>query len=346
MIQKTIRGKKCPNCASFMEETALACGVCGYKPDGGEPTIPSPRPEQREFPGPTDPLLPGKKEIICGKCGTVNQGDSRFCKICRHPLTESQNNNVKTTPQDTRDDVDTKRSGAPANRLTIDWIKAPPGDKTSEELQLLDLSPYFTGYVKWRDYTFLVYRNRMANQYEILTRKIEISDESTLFKKCQQVFIARSGSEFYLGSLRFQLVGNLSQGEELKTIIKPEQTLFVGPGEPVNRKTDTGLPGLKALNLFSQKNIIEITQKILIGREFLAKQWEVAEDTLRKNGISKEHIYLTPLPDGLWLIEPLPDKPLYVEIAEVPQSFTEKDILRWTFKDRFGEFKINIKINH
>jgi hypothetical protein len=325
MGQKTIKGKRCPVCSSFMYDTDARCKVCGHVPAGknvdtyGNPNIPASE----------------KGVIKCSKCGSVNSDDFKFCKICKHPLKTEEKN--RAIPQE---GIETIGGGSSEIFLNFEWSKVPPGFKEEKQLRFVNFSPFFDGYLQWKEYVFFVYRH--LAKYEILIRKIKRSNESKLYKKCKNILIGKSGNEFYVGAVKLQLLGEAHQNEELKTIVKPTKTFFVGPGEEINGYVKTGPPGLKVLNLSPEKEFIEIREKVLIGRSFLADQWEINEDTLRKNGISKEHMYITPLKDGDWLIEPVMDKPVFTEIGEIPQILEEGDILRCVSKDQVGEFKINI----
>lgn len=334
MTQKTIRGKKCPKCSSFMEDDAVRCGVCGSKLEERDVDT---RPESNHL---FDPAFDQKGEIKCSKCGAVNNDDYKFCKICKHPLKGIYEEKTGTIPQETTETICKGSSGI---SLSLDWSKVPGGYNAEKELSFVDFSPYFDGYLQWKEYAFFVYRD--LAQYEILIRKIKPSKESKLYKKCKNALVARSGKEFYLGAVKFQLVGGGFQTEELKTIVMAEKTFFRGPGEKINEHVKTGRAGLKVLNFDAKKEFVEIREKVLIGRTFLAEQWEVDENLLRKNGISKEHMYITPMEDGNWLMEPVPDKALFVEIGENPQILDECDVLRWLSNAQIGEFKIGIKIN-
>jgi hypothetical protein len=236
--------------------------------------------------------------------------------------------------------IETIGGGSSEIFLNFEWSKVPPGFKEEKQLRFVSFSPFFDGYLQWKEYVFFVYRN--LAHYEILIRKIKRANESKLYKKCENIFVGKSGNEFYLGAVKLQLLGGVHQNEELKTVAMPDKTFFIGPGEEINGYMKTGPPGLKVLNLSTKKEFFETRERVLIGRHFLADQWEISEDILRKNGISKEHIYITHLKDGDWLMEPILDKPVFAEIGEIPQTLEEGDILRWVSKDRVGEFKIKI----
>jgi RNA polymerase subunit RPABC4/transcription elongation factor Spt4 len=326
MIHKTVKGKRCPVCSSFMEDRAVQCRVCGYKPGGKED-------DPLGIPG----IPTGEKGVIkCSKCGSVNRNDFKFCKICKHPLKTEERDRV--IPQE---GIETISKGSSSELfLRFDWITVPPGYQEEKQLRFVNFSPFFDGYLQWKEYVFFVYRH--LAQYEMLTRKIKRANESKLYKKCKNILIGKSGNEFYIGAVKLQLLGEAHEKEELKTIVKPTGTFFVGPGEEINGNVKTGPPGLKVLNLSPGKEFIETREKVLIGRHFLADQWKINEDTLRKNGVSKEHMYITPLKDGDWLMEPIPGKPVFTEIGEIPQILEAGDTLRWVSTDRVGEFKIYI----
>jgi RNA polymerase subunit RPABC4/transcription elongation factor Spt4 len=84
MTEKTMQGKKCPKCKSFVRDDSSGCSVCGFewaKKTTGAQTekveeLPTAQPEK-------ETSLPGS--MACPKCGTENSSDFRYCKICKHP---------------------------------------------------------------------------------------------------------------------------------------------------------------------------------------------------------------------------------------------------------------------
>lgn len=328
MTEKTMKGKKCPKCLSFVKDDSNGCSVCGFEwakkrsNARGEKglELPATQPD-RESPLPAC--------LACPKCGTENSGDFKYCKICKHPL--------KAAIGDIPGKIDPDTS----LQIRLDWKVKPSSDISDIRLDLTGLKPYFTGYAHWKDYAFFVFP--LGDGYQILVKKSNAKGSgSVLFRKCSGPFMMESGREFYLGAVRFQVLGDLSQDGSDKTLLKSDKTVLRGPGEKQPPRFLAGKSRIKILDLKPEHKYTEITGVTPIGRTFLVDIFGLEDDELRQNGISKEHIRMTPFARGKWLLEPQPDKPVFEEINEIPLFLNSGDILRWVGENRMGEFKIHI----
>lgn len=319
MMQKTIRGKKCPQCSSFIKADQDKCNVCGFvfaAQEGPE--------DEKELPV---TIKTDSNSIVCPKCKTDNNPEFKFCKICKHPLKEDALDEIKPGKK---------------FRLTCDWLKADLEEFYENEQYFNDFPPYFDGCLQWEGYAFCVYRNK--REFEILARKIDPSSTVLLYKKCPAANIISSGEDFFMGAVKIKLLGDISSQTELKTMVSPVKTVFVGPGESIDDQSGkAGLPRLKILDRDLNEDTIEINGKTLVGRESLGKQTGLDYEVMRKSGVSNEHVYLTPLPGAKWLIEPLPNKPVFSEICQAPVILHNGEILRLVSDQHVGEFKIGIK---
>ena len=320
MMQKTISGKKCPQCASFVKAEEGKCSICGFDFETKE----KPKQEETELP---ITVLTDSGGVHCPKCKTINDAEFKFCKICKHPL--------KEFPLD-------RNGTAKKIRLTCECLKSEAQQILPDEQDFSDFSPYFDGCLQWQGYGFCVYKQKSKS--EILCRRINTSADTVIYKKCLNTTITVSGKEFFIGAVKIKLMGNTDPRLEQKTVISSSKTLFVGPGESQDdHSAKTGPPRLEVCDLALQSDTVEIGEKVLLGRDFLGKHTDLDYEVMRKNGISKEHLFLTPLPDTGWLIDLLPGKSVFTEINEAPIILFPGDTLRFVSKDHVGEFKIGIK---
>jgi len=338
MAEKTIQGKPCPKCFSFVSSGTEKCGVCGFNLQGKtDQTIP-----EYKIPDSTKSgilsKVKNKKVIICSKCATENHHDFRFCKICKHPLQDDQELTARIDELNEKEVQNKKKINM---SLYLDWVKKPAEYKIDETLIFMDFLPYFNGYLTWQEYIFLTYQK--SDQNEILIRKINKSTFSHFYKKCTHITIVDSGKVFYLGTIKFQLLGDQKEKEDVKTVIKSNKTIVKGPGESKKKLLLKGRPRLKLLNTETTTQYLEIEGKSNIGRDEIANFFKISDEELRKKGLSRNHITITPIYGGKWLMEPSADKPFYEEINEIPLLLTEGDIIRWVLNDQFGEFRIKVK---
>jgi hypothetical protein len=331
MAEKTIQGKKCPKCFSFVKDSLTACPVCGHGmnqkvPQDQETLLEN---QQKEIPTiPVGKIAPFGNTILCSKCGTENATDFKFCKICKHPLTEQSEKFLTDTHK-------------PANiYISIEWIRHPDKKKAESSLPLRELAPVFSGITRWKDYGFFVYR--MQERYEILVKKLTSASGSILFKKCSEIFILESGREFYLGAIKFQLLGDFSDDTDNKTVVKSDKTILKGPGEKPKPHFFEGKPRIKIERLNSKRELVEISDTFKMGRSQIAEFFGVQEDELRQSGISKEHIIVTPYRGGQWLLNPLPDKPVFLEIKDTPVVIRQGETIRWVSDGHLEECELFI----
>ena len=220
MADKTIRGNKCPKCFSFVKSGLTSCPVCGYNINSSVSQGKGTLVEKEKKVIPTVPAEQFHKQlntIVCSKCGTENAVDFKFCKICKHPLQDRE----KSSPAGT----------IVSGNLSIDieWQLNPDKRKAEPSLSLSQSIPGFGAASQWRGYGFFVFQ--VKNQYHILVKRVAPKSNVELFKKCSGVFILESGSEFYLGAVKFQLLGDLREDTDIKTVMKSNQTVLKGPGE-------------------------------------------------------------------------------------------------------------------
>jgi hypothetical protein len=318
-MQKTISGKKCPKCSSFIKAGQAQCSVCGFDF------------EMKNEPAKEEPELPvtiktGSNNIICPKCRTQNNPEFKFCKICKHPLQEV---------------TLAKNKPAKKLRLNFNWLSAETGENFLKEEDFSNCRPYFDGCLQWEGYTFCAFKKKY--KFEILVRKTGASSHSLLYKKCSHVYIEISGNQIFLGAVKMKLMGDMNPQTEQQTMVNSDKTLFVGPGESLHdNPAQKGLPRLKICEMSLKKDTVELKKRTLLGRDFLARHTDLDHEVMRKNGISNEHVYLTPLQGSRWLIEPLPNKSIFVEINEEPVVLHKDDILRLAADHQVGEFKINV----
>lgn len=318
-MQKTIRGKKCPKCSSFIKADQDKCTVCGFEFDTNDEIV-------KETELPVTVKTEGDS-IICPKCDTQNNAEFKFCKICKYPL---------------KDAAFYKNKSGKKLQLRFEWLRNDVEEFLKKEQDFDDFLPYFDGCLVWQGYAFCVYKN--GNRYEILSKKSDPDVDSILYKKYSQAFIEDSGKEFFLGAVKIKVLGDVNSRMEIKTIVSSDKTIFAGPGESLDDKSaKTGLPRLRILDMGLKEDMIEIGEKVLFGRDFLSRHTDLDYEVMRKSGVSNEHVYLTPIQGAKWLIEPLPDKPIFTEISAVPVILYNGDILRWVSSHFVGEFKITIK---
>lgn len=320
MIQKTIRGKKCPKCASFIKADQPKCSVCGFdfetQDEGAK--------EETELPV---TIKTGGNYIACPKCQTRNNPDFKFCKICKHPLGEY-----------------TLGIKKPVKKLLLnfDWLSTEKDGNLGKEEVFSDFLPYFDGCLQWQGYAFCVFKKK--NKFEILCRKTDASSSALLYRKCAYPHIEVSGNDLFLGAIKIKLMGDVNSHEEQQTVVSSDKTLFVGPGQgPGENPEKKGLPRLSVCDMDLKTDTVEIAGKILLGRDFLSKNTDLDYELMRKNGVSNDHVYLTPLQGSRWLIDPLPDKTFFSEICEEPVILYKEDILRFVSDHHVGEFKIAVK---
>jgi hypothetical protein len=327
MSEKTIQGKKCPKCQSFVMEGSKACPVCGFNwEEGGEEAGDV---KDVDFKiGSPEGHLSSPASVTCPKCGTDNSPDFRFCKICKHPL------------QAVADSPGTP-DRAPRFQVRLKWTLRPEEGMSDIYLDLEEMKPYFTGNAGWNDHVFLVYS--CGSGHQILARRNQVGDSSSiLFKRSKGLVLADSGQKFYMGAVGFQLLGDPSHKDEVKTVMRSDKTVLRGPGEEKVPRFLNGAPRIKIVNLNPEAGDAEITESTMVGRGLLAEHCGLDEDELRLNGISKDHFRLTPYPQGKWLVEPVPGKPLFEEISEIPVRLISGDTLRWVSDNQVGEFEIHI----
>lgn len=319
MIEKTIRGKKCPQCSSFIKADQDTCSECGFKFE-----IKNETEHETELPA---TIKTDSNTIACPKCKTKNSVEFKFCKICKHPLKEVTLNKIKLEKK---------------LRLRFEWLRTDAEELLEKEQDFNEFLPYFDGCLQWQGYAFCVYKN--VNKFEILSRRIDASIGSILYKKYSDSTIETSGKEFFLGAVKIKILGDINAQKELKTIVSSDKTIFAGPGESLNDKSaKTGLPRLKICDMDLKEDTIEIGEKILFGRDFLSGHTDLDYEVLRKSGVSNEHVYLAPIQGAKWLIEPLANKPIFTEISEAPIILYNGDILRLVSSRHVGEFKIRIE---
>lgn len=337
MAEKTIQGKPCPKCFSFVPTGAEKCGVCGSMLSGNEEkTIP-----EYNKPDPASSVtskITSGTVITCSKCGTENHQDFRFCKICKHPLKDDQDLTARMDESGNKDVPEKKKVNL---YLYCDWITKPEQQTVEDMHSLTDFSPYFDGYLEWQGYIFLIYQK--FNKPEILVKKIKDSSFSHFYKQCSQITMIESGKTFFLGTRKFQLLGDLKENEDVKTVIKSDKTIIKGPEDSKQNLSLMGRTRLKILNQETSTEYIDIEQKTILGMKIIADSFKINEEELGKAGIAKEHVTITPLRNGKWLLEPFEDQSFYEEINETPQTIAEHDVIRWLKNDQIGEFKIKIK---
>jgi hypothetical protein len=337
MAEKTIQGKPCPKCFSFVPAGAEKCGVCDFVLSGNEEkTIP-----EYNKPDPARSVtskITSDAVITCSKCGTENHQDFRFCKICKHPLKDDQVMAVKRDESPIKDVAEKKQIN---QYLYLDWITKPEQQTVEDTLSLRDFLPYFHGYSEWQGYIFLIYQKH--NMPEILIKKIKDSSFSHFYKKCSQITLIESGKIFFLGSKKFQLLGDLKENEDVKTVIKSDKTIIKGPEDSKQNLSLKGRARLKILNQETSTPYFDIEQKTIIGTNEIADSFKINKEELGNAGISKKHVIITPLRNGKWLLEPFKDQAFYEEINEIPLTVAEHDVIRWIKNDQIGEFKLKIK---
>ncbi len=213
-------------------------------------------------------------------------------------------------------------------------------------------------------YIFCLYRNK--GTYEILCRRSIHStpgpQQPLLYKKCAskkkngdeqsnpKTIVETSGTVFYLGAIKFKLMGNkILPGPGLKEganhfIHDPgERTVLVKPGRPwADDDEHQGLMRVKIPDRDLALDTLQITGRIPLGRHFLQEHLEIDEDFLRRSGVSGEHLNLTPLQGGNWIIEPFPGKAVFLELGERPVRLQQGDILRLAAPQQVGEFVISL----
>jgi hypothetical protein len=329
MTEKTMQGKKCPKCQSFVRDDSFSCAVCGFEWAKKTTGVVADRVEEQR-PAQPDHEFPATDTVTCPKCGTGNSGDFRYCKICKHPL------------QDAMEGPAQKMGRGSGSQLSLNWKVRPSKDVSDVRLDLTGLQPFFIGYAVWNDHAFFVFSR--GDGYQILVKKGNTGDSaSMLYKKCHGHVMMESGREFYLGAVRFQIRGALSHEGADQTVMRSDKTVLRGPGEKQIPRFLSGKPRLKILGLKPAHRDADITAATPVGRNFLVENFGLDDDELKQNGISKEHIRMTPYPNGKWLIECLADKPVFEEVSEIPLIVNPGDVLRWVDESRMGEFVIQVE---
>lgn len=335
MSEKTIQGKKCPHCASFVKDGLKICPVCGssMKPadtrDRSE--IQPARPEQRLEEQKTLDIGAGAGLIICDRCGTENGPDFKFCKICKHPLKK---------PDDSRsNNVSRNLSGKPASiRLVLEWKPVPAGFQAPDQIELWQFHDFFNAAGEWLGYAFLVFQTDEGNK--ILIRKTDPDSVTALFRKRSAAFCIESGREFYLGAVRFQVLGDFDEPADSGTVLRAEKTVLKGPGERYVRSDKKGRPRIRLFDIKSAVLETEIREKILLGRDWLFENMGCDVEGMRKDGISRKHANLCPMAGGLWLLEPLNDKPVFETIDRNPVVIDGGECLRYLSPSGPVEFTV------
>jgi ribosomal protein L40E len=332
-MAETITGKKCPECGSFVPVGAKQCLVCS-------------RGSLREKIK-SQPLPMAAAPVKCPKCRQECTPESRFCRYCGSALGQGD---VRDTKEYSRKEaLLTSRSAREQKRrfIRFDWVKMTPGYTMLNSLDLDADIALFAGYVQWEGYGFFLYQNR--EKHEILIRKIDPKSAAKLFRKCEKATLVEPRTEIYIGAMGVEVIGSTPQKKQKNdsdTIANVTQ--YVGPGEKRRSDDLQAMPAagcdpalIRLLDPDGGAPHIEIREKTLIGRSFLAGKLKIKEDGLRDSGISQEHVHLTP-GEEQWLVEPVNRKPVYIEIKETPVIAREGEIFRWMFVDCFGEFKLRV----
>jgi hypothetical protein len=321
MVQETFKGTTCPKCASFIKTGISKCEVCGFDPGGEEK-------EEIEKKQAVSREKIRVYPVICPRCGTGNQADFKFCKICKHPLDKTNvlEKEAQIIPEETKDKVLTSLSKV---SVEFHWLE-PHGGKVESKLELNDFQPFFNGYAGWDNYAFFIYQNSYL--YEVLVRKIDLTGQSMLYRISKSIELLRDRSIFCLGQLAFQLMENFRPSNE---------TVVIGPGAVPHHSTE-GKKGLRIMNKTAEKEFIEIKETCRINRDWISRQFGLDKERLRMNGVSREHIRIIPLADGRWQLEAMNAKNIFVLIDEVPVPVKEGETLRWVMGNQYGEFKLKI----
>jgi hypothetical protein len=334
MTEKTIRGKKCPHCSSFVKDGLKKCPVCG---SGLKPKSTRTRAES-DGEGFSEPktLDMGDRAgvIICDKCGTENAPDFRFCKICKHPL----KGHTVPEPYETSGTAPQKTAKI---KLKLEWKLIPPGYETLDRIELKEFLPYFSGVGEWLGYAFFVFRT--SDVLKIMVRKTDPKTDPSFFRKREGAFMLESGRDFFLGAMRFNLLGDLDEQADSGTVMRSEKTVLKGPGERDILSEKKGVPRIKTADVKTSSAESEIREKILLGRDWLVENLGCDPEDLRKNGVSQEHARLSPMSGGCWLLEPVNKKPVFETIEKIPVLLNDGDCLRFLSLKGPGEFSLHLK---
>jgi uncharacterized OB-fold protein len=334
-MAKTITGKKCPECGSFVPTAEKQCQVCSKEP--AREKI-----QTQLLPTGAEPV-----PVKCPKCRQECTPGAPFCLHCGSALGQGDTRATKEYSRKEALLTATESRSRKRRFIRFDWVKMTPGYTMLNSLDLDADIALFDGYVQWEGYGFFLYQNRKKN--EILIRKIDPQAAVKLFRKCEKATLVEPRTEIYIGAMGVEVIGSApkrNQKNESATIAN--LTHYVGPGEKRRSDDSSATPAsvfdsalIRFLDAASGVPHIEIREKTLIGRSFLAGKLNMKEDVLRDLGISQEHVHLT-AGEEQWLVEPVNRKPVYIEIKETPVIAREGEVFRWMFADCFGEFKLRV----
>lgn len=304
MSKTILDGIRCPNptCGSFIRVGQEKCEVCGYRLKQEEKV---PLEKKAEAKG----IVEGEKKQ-CPKCNTLNETRAKYCKNCREPL-----------------------QGAVPSRgcIQLHWTDKSPKLNLPSEVNLNPCLPYYQGICEWNGFGFMVYSKKLSNR--ILIRKINENTSTNLYAKINSTIVVESGTEFYLGAVGFQLLGNL-QGESPPAEIQQEKpistrTVITGPGGNLENILRAGRARVRIMNLDLKDSSIPIEASTVFGRNFLSKNASIGTSLLTELGVSGEHLLISPMAGGSWTLAPMPGKFIYIEISEHPINLAEGSIIRY-----------------
>jgi len=330
MVEKTFQGRTCPKCTSFLPEGSGRCPVCGFSAERGDGT-------EIE----NGPTVPARTDgvIVCAKCGTQNLPGSRFCKICKHPLKEDVGERT--------DIIGRTRARAPIGEsdrrsLILAWERGGEGHADETKIELAGSGPFIAGACEWRGYVFFLYAE--AGVDRLLGRRV--GDDTTagrLFKPEKGLFVLESGRDFHLGGIRFRVLGDLSERERVRTVVKTDRTVMRRPAERESRGGGEGAPRLLVLPVNAGEQAVEIEKPTVVGRSFLTDHCGIGAEELSETGITEEHLMLEPRPGGRWILEPLQGQSVFVEIGRTPVPLPLGGHLRWLHGDVLEQFSVYIE---
>lgn len=325
-MEKTVLGKKCLKCASFLKENEVVCKICGFN-NGVEEKIES-KLKKTQYSKELPNILP------CPKCTAKNNLEYAFCINCGFQLKESKDIPSRTKR---RSEISFKNN---SENLTISlkWKKANFDLDSETSTFTAQVFKPFNGFLEWKDFFFFIYQNK--GFYETIIKKKDTISTSKLFLTTNHPVIFERGMVFFIGNIQCKLSGTTFSD---KTVLRDlNKTYAIGPGEVDSLN---GQVGIEILNKEGKGQKVNISDRTLIGRDFLIDNYKYSKEQLRISGVSERHLFVTPFKNGRWLIEPLKNKFFYREILKIPLRIIDTDLIRWVDKDRMGEFFIRIEEN-
>jgi hypothetical protein len=333
----------CSACHAFVSGRLRFCPLCHTALHSGDETI--------DYHYLTKSSLLKILMIPCPTCGSLNNRDFRYCKICRTPLPPRASAEPETDAACLTGSTSGLADSAPSlpsgRHLSLGWSKRSPGFSFLDTLQLdRPAACDQLAAAQWEGHTFLVSGRADISRNLIFRHDREATTHLSVL--IDSARLIPGGTRFYIGAL-------YAEAQIAPAVCPPARDnttgpLDTGPGELIRPTPPPGAKpvyaGPTGVTLCETGNticqFISLHGRTLLGRQLITEATGHSDESLRQMGVSKEHIWITPLAGGRLLVEPIPGKTVFVEIGPVPVEIAPGSLLRLICGERFGEFVMTV----